>query len=1458
MADYTTNANIVVSVNGQQAKKMLTDLKKQAEDLKQKIKDASDIGDTKKAQALSRQLKQVNRQIRDIEAATMSVNDVMKQLDKASPNQLNKALAQIRRQLKGMMQDDPRRSELEEQFKKIKAQIDKVNGALKESQTGWERFTSTIKKWQTGFIAGLGSVTGFVMTARKAVDEFAGIEQEMANVRKYTGMTVEEVEELNEAFKKMDTRTSREDLNKLAQEAGRLGKSSVEDVLGFVRASDQINVALEDLGEGATLTLSKLTGIFGDEKRLGTEKALLSVGSVINELAQNCAASAPYLTEFASRLGGVGAQAGLTVQQIMSFAAVLDSNNAAVEKSATALQQLIVKMLQEPEKYAKAAGLEVKSFSELVKTDMNQALITFLDTLNQAGKMDTLAPLFAEMKEKGSGTVATLATLAGHIEEVKNQQLVANQAFDEAISVTNEFNVQNGTVQAGLEKSKKSLSELMAELGKKLLPVVELFNSTSRTSLELLNMLVDFVKEYWKVIVTLTAAIAAYKITIEASNIALKAHYGWLVLTDGLMKTWKATVALCNMTLGLMTGNTVKARNAMMAFNAVCRANPLGLLVSVLTAAAGAVWYFATRTKEAAKKIEEAKKKQEEYKKSLVDFSSTLDSVSKKEISRLEQLYKGAVNQAGATTDRERAARKLISLYPEYFKNMSSEQIMLGNAKIAYDKLKSSILEVAKAKAIEAKIEENMGSVVDLELENKKLQREREMQEARVAGSQMSYNTLQNNFDKKHTNYFSRTFLSSAQDRIEVDNARMDYEKNQKLLSEIEEKMEENNQKLKDIKEANNELHSMNKGMELPEEENNDGNSFSGSGGTDKEAEKLSKAAAKKAREEFRKGLQDIKAEELKAFTEAETEYSSGQSNYLQYIEAKRAAEEKYFDDSIKFYEENLKSIKGYNVEEDKDYQNLLLKKQEAMQKYENKRISYSADTIRRMSEYEQQALKEEYQWKENKTIVDETALQEELLATKVKYLRQEQDLYAAGTQEWESLQLQIEDTVEKARMEKEKQFQNAVAQMRKQFGEKTVEQQFKIQRQVLEFLKEQGKITVEEFEKMLEQLDKAEKKAREKEKESLPGSDYSRSSGEKRAKNQADLDLKNKELKAALEQGKISLEEYEIMIKKVQQDSMDAWLEPLKNCGDEWVNLLTNMGESWYNFFDSLGEGDWTESLSAAMTATVAVMSAAMQQLTTFIEAEVKIQTAAVEKKYDKEIERAEGNNYKVKKLEKQKEQELARIKNEANKKMFAMQVIQAVAQTATNALNAYGSAAAIPVVGHILAPIAAATAVAAGMVQVAAIKKEQQAAESQGYAEGGFTPSGPKYREVGVVHAGEWVASQKLVNNPRTRQIIEALDYAQRTNTVGSISAFDVSRSITAPMVRAAEVNVPVSAGSDPYYVQTQDSERLNESLDKLNKRLDEPFVTVNTVAGDYGIQKAQNDYNKLMKNKSPKSKK
>ena len=359
----------------------------------------------------------------------------------------------------------------------------------------------------------------------------------------------------------------------------------------------------------------------------------------------------------------------------------------------------------------------------------------------------------------------------------------------------------------------------------------------------------------------------------------------------------------------------------------------------------------------------------------------------------------------------------------------------------------------------------------------------------------------------------------------------------------------------------------------------------------------------------------------------------------------------------------------------------------------------------------------------------------------------------------------------------------------------------------------------------------------------------------ERRAKYDADLlllrEVYHKEVLAAGDNAKEKLR-----IEKAFQKARIALMEQYNIEGAE---LNKNFLQDWNDDMMSFLQSDFGQAVSGTLDTLVSGMSSIFQQLTTIVQAELQIQTAGIEKKYDREISLAEGNNYKVKKLEKQKEKEIAKAKNEANKKMFAMQVIQAVAQTATNAINAYGSAAAIPVVGFVMAPIAAAMAIAAGMIQIAAIKKQQQASEAQGYMAGGFTKEGRKDEVAGIVHAGEWVASQELVKSPVARPLLEALDYAQKTNTVGRLNANDVSRTITAPHVLADSAvrsqNVPQQVIVQNAPANTDDN-GLADTIRLLRDRLDEPFLTVNSVTGETGMKQAQDEYDKLIRNKTPKS--
>ena len=276
--------------------------------------------------------------------------------------------------------------------------------------------------------------------------------------------------------------------------------------------------------------------------------------------------------------------------------------------------------------------------------------------------------------------------------------------------------------------------------------------------------------------------------------------------------------------------------------------------------------------------------------------------------------------------------------------------------------------------------------------------------------------------------------------------------------------------------------------------------------------------------------------------------------------------------------------------------------------------------------------------------------------------------------------------------------------------------------------------------------------------------------------------------------------------------------------------------------------------------------MSSIFQSVMEMSQIECEMQVGLIERRYKHEISYAEGNSYKVKKLEKQRDKEIAREKRKAAEKTYTLQVLMAIATTAQNAVTAYGNGLQIGgLAGLILAPIAAAMATAAGMVQIAVIKKQKEAAMSAEYAEGGFTPDGPKKKVVGVVHAGEWVASQKLVKSPVVKPLLQALDVAQRRNRIGVLPSVE-SQSVMRLEGYGVNKRDELRGTRDERALSEERlsfieenkvmSERLSDVISRLEERLEEPSVAVVRVTGEHGLTKAERDYARMVNNARPKS--
>ena len=358
----------------------------------------------------------------------------------------------------------------EAQIAMTKKEIYGTKEALEKSETAWEKFSKGI----VAINAALQVKDRIVAWADQYVQSFAKMDDAMTDVMKYTGQTKAEVEEMNETFKQMTTRTPREELNALAGAAGRLGIKGKKDIEGFVDAADKINVALgDDLGEGAIDQIGKLTMVFGEDKTKGLNGAMLATGSAINVLGANSSANTGFITEFTSDMAGMAVNAKISQTDIMGYASALSQAGVEGKTASGVFAQLITKMFTDPAKFAKAAKLDVKAFTDLLKTDANAAILQFLEGLKTNGGFDALAPALKSLKMQGTQAVPVISSLINKMDELKKAQNDARKAYDEGTSIIEEFNNANSSAAAKLEMAQKAMNDAAASLGQQLLPIVE-------------------------------------------------------------------------------------------------------------------------------------------------------------------------------------------------------------------------------------------------------------------------------------------------------------------------------------------------------------------------------------------------------------------------------------------------------------------------------------------------------------------------------------------------------------------------------------------------------------------------------------------------------------------------------------------------------------------------------------------------------------------------------------------------------------------------------------------------------------------------------------------------------------------------------------------------------------------------------------------------------------------------
>lgn len=1374
-------------------------------------------------QQYDREIDSTNVDIKETKRQMQLVNNTMANLKTSSIRDLEYSIKALNQQMQGMQRGTEQFKQMELKAKQLKAELQAVRAEGVAQESWIKRSADWFNRMQGLALGAVAAISGITFTVKKCVEEYAKMDDEMTNVRKYTGQAAEEVERMNEDFKKMDTRTPRQKLNQLAEDAGRLGITSTAAIEEFVDGADKINVALgDDLGDKAVSQIGKLAQMFGEDKTKGLRGAMLSTGSAINELAQNSSASAGYLVDFTARVAGVGKQAGFTQAQIMGLASVLDQNMQQDETAATAVQNLLAKMFQDSAKFAKIAGLNVKEFANTLKNDANGALLQFLAAMRAKGGFADLAPMFEEMKMDGSRATGVLTVLADKLDDIKTAQNLANEAYAEGTSVLNEFETQNESVQAQLDKASKKFLDLSIELGQKLYPAARYCISAASLGVRALSTLVDFVKDYWRILIVLTAAIVTYTAVSKAKLIAEKAQMAWLnimilrekahLVLVGLKTSALKTMAIVQMAL---TREIKLTTAAQMLWNKVLLANPITAVIAVVVGLTAAI---VTLSKETST----AEQAQRDYNDAVTDANKQ----AAEEEASIMRLVSAIQSNTTAESDRKAALEELNGkLMREHLGNITEEAVRTGQA----TRQIQSYIDMMKKKIVIDGLQKKLAESIAKQAENEDLLGEADNDKR---GYWKSFWDRLNPFAGSKTQKLN--FATDHREQL-LQSVERERQYQQKLIEKI------------------NQLESQHFEVYDPEPWRNNGFNGKGNDGTiikkqstdgthqvsEKErkarvkAEKAAAAEARKrqaeAKRKQKQAADSIKAETNELMADNAKAYAEGKKTYQQFIDDRQSIQIKGFA--------KLKQLYGA---ESNEYKQLLDNQVNVVKQHDAAIQKMNEQTIERERLQKEASIKAQYNDASSAIYQNDTALNEALYKNDVEAMKKRLALYKdrEGSEEWLDLKAEMEQAELDHQLQMQEAYQNQLRELRQQFGKQDLQAQETMYLNGLDNLYKQGLIKEEEYQQMKLEITRQFAAQRAQ----LDADDHGAGSAQIKINNKSSEMVNSARAAAGESQstGNATLGGYF----SSQVENYQNTMEKLKELyGNDKQNHAAYMQAKAQITSDYLN--DLVEKTAVVYNGINGILSAS----SAYAQACSDLEQAKISKNYEKQIAAAGNNSKKKKKLEEKRDKELAAAKSKANKKAMKIEIAQAIASTAMSAINAYSSAAAIPTIGWTLAPIAAGMATAAGMIQLAAIKKQHQA-EAAGYYEGGYT-GGNRYRkEAGVVHEGEFVANHRAVNNSSIRPAFDLIDRAQRANTVGSLTADDISRALGAG-ASAAVVAPIVNVSNDNAEVR-QSLDGVNSAVSRLNENIERGIKADVSIAGRDGIDRKLNEYHRMLNNK------
>lgn len=582
-------ATVEVRVNGEEAKQELKNLEAIASGLKKELADAYEAGDTSKIKQVTSELRKTEAQIKTLKKDTTALTEVMNNLDKATPKELRATLTAINRQLNSgyIKRGSAEWKYYQQQAKLVTAELQKIKTEVQETESWISRFNNGLTKWGGLLATGAATITGVSMALNTLRNNRDSKESSQAELKALTGLDDSSIQWLTEQAEKLSTTMDESGL--------RIRQSSDEILQAYMLIGSKKPELLKDKEALNAVTIEAMR--LAAAAKIDLKDAVTATTVSLNMYGESADQAARYVNVLAA-----GSKEGAA--DVSAQAAAIKNAGVAASGAGVSIEQLggTIQMLAEKGLEAEPAGTALRKFFLVLQTGPDETnpkvvgLQTALENLNK--KSLSAAQIQTMFGEEAYSAATILIDNADKVRQYTEAVTDTNVAMEQAA-------INSDTNEAKMAQYRNSIKEAGIELMERLNPSLSLLTGWTTKIIVALPKLIDWFIKYKGIIITSTAAITAYTVTVNASTIATKLYETWTKL---------ATVA----TRG---------------FNTVLKANPFGLAVAGLTAIATALMTYVIpntrKAKDEQKSYNEELEKMAKISDSFVDINKRADNLSK-------------------------------------------------------------------------------------------------------------------------------------------------------------------------------------------------------------------------------------------------------------------------------------------------------------------------------------------------------------------------------------------------------------------------------------------------------------------------------------------------------------------------------------------------------------------------------------------------------------------------------------------------------------------------------------------------------------------------------------------------------------------------------------------------------------------------------------------------------------